>query len=129
VAQGSERRPSGLPTSCPGCGGGLVVTQLCCTGCQAQLEGQFELPELLQLGREDLRFVIEFVRCSGSLKDMGKLLGQSYPTVRNRLNDIIARLSSDADDVEQRRRDILDALARGDISVREATASLKELER
>jgi hypothetical protein len=45
------------------------------------------------------------------------------------LNDIIARLSSDADDVEQRRRDILDALARGDISVREATASLKELER
>jgi hypothetical protein len=60
---------------------------------------------------------------------MGKLLGQSYPTVRNRLNDIIARLSSDADDVEQRRRDILDALARGDISVREATASLKELER
>lgn len=120
---------SAFPTSCPACSDSLEVTRLSCPGCQMQLEGRFGLPALLRLGREDLGFVLEFVKNSGSLKDLGKHLGQSYPTVRNRLDEIIEKLSSDAaaGDVEKKRKAILDALSKGQLSVREATKKLKEV--
>ncbi len=92
-----------------------------------QIEGQFELPSLLHLSREDLDFVLEFVRCSGSLKDLGKLRKQSYPTLRARLDDVIARLSNGHADADARRRDVLDALAKGELNVKEATKKLKEV--
>lgn len=93
-----------------------------------RLEGKFELPELLRLSREDLDFVLAFVRCSGSLKDLGKLRDESYPTVRNRLNEIISRLSSGGVDPDKARKQILDKLARGELSVKEASKKLKELD-
>lgn len=117
-----------LPTTCPACEGALEVTRLVCTGCEMQLEGHFALPPLLRLGREDLAFVEAFVRCSGSLKELGRLRGQSYPTVRNRLNEIIERLSVEAVDVEAERRRILDAVASGEMSAKEGARRLRELE-
>ena len=92
------------------------------------VEGRFEFPELLQLPREDLDFVLAFVRCSGSLKDLGKLRGQSYPTVRNRLNEIIAKLAVEKRDPEEERHAILDAIASGEMTVQEGARRLKELE-
>jgi len=37
--------------------------------------------------------VLDFVKSSGSLNEMAQKLGLSYPTVRNRLDDIIAQLN------------------------------------
>lgn len=116
-----------LTTQCPGCSERLDVTRLTCPGCKMQLEGDFELPELMRLSREDLDFVLEFVRCSGSLKDLGAQRGQSYPTVRNRLDDIISKLAPRDEKLESKRRKILDAIAKGELSVKEATQKLKEL--
>ena len=116
-----------LTTGCPGCGDRLHVTRLTCPGCAMQLEGTFELPELLRLDRDDLGFVLEFVRCSGSLKDLCRLRGLSYPTIRNRLNEIIEKLSASDEKLEVKRRKILDAIAKGTLSVKDATAKLKEL--
>lgn len=121
---------SKLTTTCPSCTERLEVSRLSCPACALQLEGRFELPELLRLDRDDLDFVLEFVRASGSLKDMCKQRGLSYPTIRNRLDDIIAKLSAKpekGDKLEARRRKILDAIASGSLSVKEATAKLKEL--
>lgn len=117
-----------LPTVCPACGAVLEATRLTCSSCAMQLEGRFELPPLLRLPKEDLDFVTAFVRSSGSLKEMGALLGLSYPTVRNRLNEIIGRLSETENDRDTKRRAILDALARGEINVKDATRKLQELE-
>ena len=116
-----------LTTVCPGCAESLEVSRLSCPGCSMQLEGRFELPPLLRLAREDLEFVVEFVRCSGSLKELGHLLGQSYPTVRNRLNDIIQRLQSKESTTQDEQKKILDAIARGELTVSEASEKLKEL--
>ena len=116
-----------LTTQCPGCSERLDATRLTCPGCSMQLEGRFELPELLRMSSDDLDFVLQFVRCSGSLKDLGKLRGQSYPTVRNRLDEIIQKLSAPTEDIEKKRRKILDAIAKGELSVKEATRKLKEL--
>ncbi len=117
-----------LPTECPACSSGLEVSRLTCPSCAMQLEGRFELPPLLRLSRDDLEFVTAFVRSSGSLKEMGAQLGQSYPTVRNRLNEILERLAMVDEDRDRRRRRILDALAHGEIGVKEATRRLKEIE-
>lgn len=92
-----------------------------------QLEGQFEMPALLRLPEDDLAFVLEFVLASGSLKEMAKLRKQSYPTIRNRLNDIIARLQPTNRDAESERHQILDRIARGDLSVEEGARLLKEV--
>lgn len=81
-----------LPRGCPACEGELKVTKLVCGRCQTEIQGRFDLPELAKLSGEDQEFVVEFVKASGSLKEMAKYLGLSYPTVRNRLNEVIEKL-------------------------------------
>jgi len=44
------------------------------------------------LGEEDLAFVKRFVLASGSLKEMAKAYGISYPTVRLRLDRLIEKV-------------------------------------
>src|SRR3954467_11467020 len=56
------------------------------------IEGAFDPPALAQLSSDDQVFVAAFVRCHGSIKDMEKLFGVSYPTIKNRLNRIGAQL-------------------------------------
>ena len=63
-----------------------------CDGCDTEVEGIYELPPLAGLLVEDRDFVLQFIKVSGSLKEMAKLLGVSYPTVRNRLDEIIDKL-------------------------------------
>lgn len=58
------------------------------------MSGLYELPVLAQLPDDDQRFVLQFVKNSGSLKDMSAELKLSYPTVRNMLNEIIERIKS-----------------------------------
>jgi hypothetical protein len=56
------------------------------------IEGRFEVPPLAQLPPDDQVFVAAFVRCHGSIKEMEKFFGVSYPTIKNRLNRIGDRL-------------------------------------
>src|SRR5436853_6634099 len=56
------------------------------------IEGHFDLPPLALLPAEDQIFVAAFVRCHGSIKEMEKFFGVSYPTIKNRLNRIGALL-------------------------------------
>ena len=58
------------------------------------VHGDYLLPALSLLGSEDRQFALAFILRSGSLKEMARLYGVSYPTVRNRLDDLIARLSA-----------------------------------
>ncbi len=81
-----------LPTHCPSCEKELVVKRLRCETCETEVEGLYPLPPLSSLTKDDQTFVLQFVRTSGSLKEMAKMMKVSYPTVRNRLNDVIDRL-------------------------------------
>jgi hypothetical protein len=63
-----------------------------CRECNTKIEGDYPLPALMRLKEEDLRFVSDFVLCSGSLKALAQKMGLSYPSVRNRLDDIISEL-------------------------------------
>ena len=57
------------------------------------MHGDYLLPTLSRLGSEDQQFALAFILGSGSLKEMARLYGVSYPTVRNRLDELIARLN------------------------------------
>jgi len=81
-----------LPVTCPACQNRLKVKSLVCQECDTEICGLFELPDLAKLSGEDQQFIIQFVKASGSLKEMARLLGLSYPTVRNQLDEIIKRI-------------------------------------
>ena len=90
------------------------------------VEGSFELPQLARLSADDQVFVTAFVRSHGSIKDMEKLFGVSYPTVKARLNRIAASLEFVEIDPTPSRTDVLDRLRRGDLTPDEAIRELEE---
>jgi hypothetical protein len=81
-----------LPTTCPSCSGKLAVKRLHCEKCETEVEGLYSLPTLVSLSQDDQEFILEFIKASGSLKDMASLLKVSYPTVRNRLDEVIEKI-------------------------------------
>ncbi|PCH76038.1 MAG: hypothetical protein COB98_07370 [Flavobacteriaceae bacterium] len=83
-----------LPIQCPSCESPLVVSKLSCNQCDTEIAGNFTLPVLLQLPVEDQSFIFEFILSSGSLKKMALKMKKSYPTVRNKLDDIIEHINS-----------------------------------
>jgi hypothetical protein len=93
------------------------------------IEGEFELPPLARLRYEDQVFVSEFVRSHGSIKDMEKAFGVSYPTVKNRLNRIANQLRLVEVAVETpapaAEEDVLAMLERGEISADEAAERMR----
>lgn len=106
-------RKNRLPTSCPSCSTDLQVAQLACPDCGTTVHGDYLLPALSRLSGEDQQFALAFILCSGSLKAMARLYGVSYPTVRNRLDDLIARLNKIAETQKMGAADDA-AAARGD---------------
>jgi len=84
------------------------------------IEGDFELPPLAQLTIEDQIFVIAFIRCQGSIKDMEELFGISYPTVKNRLNKISEKLEFVEINPPASNNEVLSQLEKGNISVEDA---------
>jgi len=78
-----------LPSDCPSCGHALSVNKLFCLQCQTEVNGTFNLPLLASLSGEDQEFIIQFTKAGGSLKEMAKIWKISYPTVRNRLDQLI----------------------------------------
>lgn len=81
-----------LPINCPSCDSALIVSQLSCTNCDTIISGSYLLPVLLQLSVDEQNFVLEFILNSGSLKKMATKMKISYPTVRNKLDDIIENI-------------------------------------
>jgi hypothetical protein len=83
-----------LPIFCPSCDSELRVKSLHCGKCETIVSGLFELPLLLRLNPKDQSFIIDFIKCSGSLKIMAEKLKLSYPSVRNMLDDLIHKIEN-----------------------------------
>src|ERR1700752_894623 len=89
------------------------------------IEGSFELPALAQLSVDDQVFVAAFVRSHGSIKEMERIFGVSYPTVQSRLTRLAGHLDFVDIDPAPAGADVIDRLQRGEISAQEALAELK----
>jgi len=91
------------------------------------IEGSFELPQLARLSIEDQVFVIAFVRSHGSIKEMERTFGVSYPTIKSRLNRIAGSLDFIDTNPMPSREEILERLRRGEIEPSDAIRELEQL--
>jgi len=119
-----------IPGDCPVCGGELVVTRLSCRQCDSVIQGRFIAGPFSNLSTEQLTFLELFVKNEGKITHMEKDLGLSYPTIRNRLHEIIRALGYEPGRgdlvvlTEEDRRKILEDLNEGRITSEEAMQML-----
>jgi hypothetical protein len=125
-----------LPTRCPLCGGEIAVTRVYCRDCDTTFEGRFVGGPFSQLTPDQLKFVEIFVRCEGKITRVEDEIGLSYPTIRNRLHEIIRALGYEPGAGEEPagltdtdRQQILEDLDKGVISAVEAMRLLREQEK
>ena len=119
-----------MPTHCPVSGEPLEVTKLECPGSGVSIEGRFQPNEFALLKGEHLEFMRLYIKTRGNLKEVERILGVSYPTVRLKFENLLKSLGYETDlpkEVRANRADILKALEDGDISAAEATEQLKSL--
>ena len=83
-----------------------------CRSCGVSVEGEIEVSALGQLELDDQVFVTAFLRGHGSIRRMESLFGISYPTVKNRLNRIVARLDAAFTPPPSHNAEVLARLAR-----------------
>ena len=121
-----------LPGECPICGGEMFITRLECRECEVSIEGRFFAGPFSQLSPEQMAFIELFVKNEGKITHMEGELGLSYPTIRNRLHEIIRTLGyepgeEDSDPLsEDERRKILSDLENGNIDYQEAMRLLQK---
>jgi hypothetical protein len=133
--------------TCPVCAGELTIARLHCRSCGTALEGEFGVGRFGRLDHEQLALLESFLRARGNLKEMERELGISYPTVRARVDALVRALgladgpAADAldpdfaddagatvsGDAAEQRRDILERLARRELSAEDAAAALRSL--
>ncbi len=121
------------PSRCPVCGEALTVTRLKCGNCGTEFTGAFAPCRFCSLEEKHLQFVETFLRCRGSIKEVEKALGVSYPTVKNMLDAALTALGFDekpelrAVREEEERADILSRLSNREIDVDTAIEALNQL--
>jgi len=91
------------------------------------IEGSFELPQLARLNLEDQVFVTAFVRSHGSIKEMERIFGVSYPTIKARLNRIGEGLEFVDTNPRPSQGEILERLKHGEINAEDAIHALEAL--
>ena len=85
-------KPDARETRCPYCQGSMRISRMTCDACEVAVEARFPASRLAALPVEHQRFIEMFVLASGSLKEIAETAGVSYPTVRSRLDRVIAAL-------------------------------------
>ena len=118
-------------TRCPVCQNELTVSRLHCPSCDTAIEGRFTASHFANLTQEQLNFIVTFVRCEGKINRMEDELKLSYPTIRNRLHEVIRALGFEPgkDEIpeisDEMRHKVLEDLEAGIISAEEATRLLR----
>jgi len=114
-----------LPVSCPLCGEAIEVTRLKCSACRSEINGSFKTAGFALLPVEYQKFIAVFLRHRGNISSVEKELGISYPTINKMLESINRMLESSVEQKPLDRKEILDAIDKGEMSVRDATYILK----
>lgn len=114
---------------CPVCGSNTEVTGIGCNACGTKIEGRFQLCKFCRLTEDQKAFIDAFIKCRGNIKEVEKELGVSYPTVKNKLEDVAAALGYKSEPEQEepgKKKEILDKLNNGELSVEDALKMLKE---
>ncbi len=113
-------------TNCPYCEGDFTIKEVECQGCKTELRGNFKTNRFHLFGPEDLFFIEIFLKNEGNIKLVEKDLSISYPTVKNRLKNIIKILGYQQEDNSSSERiKILNELAEGKIDIETTMKKLR----
>jgi hypothetical protein len=117
-------------SKCPVCESQLQISAYQCPDCGTGVNGSFPPRTFDVLGEVEEDFVITFLVCGGSIKQVEKRLGISYPTVKSRLRRIVELLGAQVDVLETEIRvadneEVLSELSSGSIDVEEAVRRLR----
>ena len=119
-------QPHSAPRTCPVCASQLALTRLSCDSCHTELSGHFQACEFCALTVEDRDLLRVFLSSRGNMKELERHLGVSYPTARSRFDAVLSRMGIEAPmAANPARLDLMEKLARGEVSVDDA---LKELD-
>lgn len=91
------------------------------------VEGSFELPQLARLSADDQIFITAFVRSHGSIKEMERIFGVSYPTIKSRLTRIADSLEFVETNPTPSKTEILERLQQGEITAEDAIREMEAL--
>lgn len=103
----------------------FVVERVRLTAKDIAIEGSFELPQLARLAMDDQVFITAFVRSHGSIKEMERIFGVSYPTIKSRLTRIADSLEFVENNPVPSKAEILKRLQQGEITAEDA---IREME-
>jgi hypothetical protein len=121
-----------IPSRDPVSGGELYISELASEDSGITIRGKFEIPRYAKLDAEQQRFLETFLRCRGMLSSMEREMNMSYPTLRSRLDALLASLGLEPvkdqkaeKNNSEKKTKILDELERGEITAEEAKAKLR----
>jgi len=109
-------------------GAPIVVERVRLAEKDIAIEGSFELPQLAKLAWEDQIFITAFVRSHGSIKEMERIFGVSYPTIKSRLTRIADNLEFIETNPTPSRGEIIERLRQGEISAEYAIREMEALQ-
>src|SRR5690349_3924188 len=105
----------------------VVVERVRITNKDIAIEGSFELPQLARLSMDDQVFITAFLRSHGSIKEMERVFGVSYPTIKSRLTRIADSLEFVETNPTPSKAEILERLQRGEITAEDAIREMEAL--
>ena len=112
---------------CPICQGKIKIKKYECRGCGVSFEGEFFTSPVMALDQDQQTFIELFILSSGSLKEMAQIMGVTYPTVRARLDQIIADLKKELKSRDGFKENILEQVNQGKITPKKAAQIIKNL--
>ncbi|RLG09753.1 hypothetical protein DRN73_09360, partial [Candidatus Pacearchaeota archaeon] len=73
----------------------MKILKVKCENCGTVIEGEFDMPVVLSLDKDDYDFLILFLKTRGNLSEVAKILGVSFPTAKTRLNSLLKKMGID----------------------------------
>ena len=124
-----ERKAAPIAT-CPSCNARLKVSRMLCAECGLSVEGDFTTSRLGLLAPAQQEFVEIFLASRGNIREVERVLGISYPTVRKRLDEVLTALGTNAlqaSEEQRQREEILSRIEKGTLSAKEGARLLRQL--
>lgn len=97
-----------LITKCPACQNKLQISTLHCSSCGLELRNDFELSAFDLLSDDQYGFLMSFLRNRGNLKNLQAELNISYPSAKNRLDDLLAALGFESKTQHDLSQEVID---------------------
>lgn len=112
---------------CPTCKMVMGVSQLHCGQCNLNLQGNFQVSRLARLSRENMKLAEVFLLSGGNFKLLAEQMQISYPTLRRKVDEMIAELEKIAAEDKQKAEEILLQIEQGKMNPQEGLRLIREM--